>query len=84
MVAVSCRGLEGIVVVRKPINSHIFLKVFDQVHRRGRNYRCLVDGASWHFSKEVKAAVPDHADRIIRNVPYSPQLNGSIEMFFSQ
>jgi hypothetical protein len=47
VVAVSAEyGVEALVVTRKPVNSKIFLKIFPQLNRRGKNYRVLLDGAS--------------------------------------
>ena len=55
-------------ISHKPINSKTFLKIFPLLDRRQGRYRCLVDGASWHWSEAVRKALPDWEDRLLRNV----------------
>lgn len=78
--AVNHKTGEDFTLVLPKVNTecmNIFLTEFSE-YLSGRTIVCVMDGAAWHKSKELK--IPDKM-RIIIQPPYSPELN-PVEKFW--
>ena len=57
------------------INGRKFLSFMKRLHKRHRKLCIVIDNARWHLTKEVMCYARNHNIKIIRLLPYSPELN---------
>lgn len=57
------------------INGRKFLSFLKRLHKRHRKLCIVIDNARWHLTKEVMHYVGAHRIKMIRLLPYSPELN---------
>lgn len=75
-------GLGEIVTKISPkINSRKYLPFLKRLHKHRKNLCVIVDNARWHLTKDVLDFVKNQKIKMIRLLPYSPELN-PIEQFW--
>lgn len=67
---------EGVITKLSPkINGKKFLSFLKRLHKRNRKLCIVIDNARWHLTKDVMRYVRAHNIKMIRLLPYSPELN---------
>ena len=66
---------EVITKLSPKINGKKFLPFLKRLHKRRRKLCIVIDNARWHLTKEVMCYVREHSIKMIRLLPYSPELN---------
>ena len=75
-------GIREIITKISPkINAKKFLPFLKRIHKHYRKLCIIVDNARWHLTKDVLDFVKKHKIKMIRLLPYSPELN-PIEQFW--
>ena len=75
-------GIESYKVFSRSMNSERFCEILKAIRRRGQKLVLFSDNASWHVSEYTKYELAKINTSLIRNVPYSPELN-PIERFWT-
>jgi len=57
------------------INGKKFLPFLRRLHKHHPKLCIIIDNASWHLTKDVKEFVRENNIKMIRLLPYSPELN---------
>ena len=75
-------GLKEIVTKISPkINAKKYLPFLKRLHKYYRKLCIIVDNARWHLTKDILDFVKKHKIKMVRLLPYSPELN-PIEQFW--
>ena len=81
--AITNKKVLGIYIIRKSANKDDFLCFIKKIINNLENKYLLLDNASIHHAKIVKNCVSETSNRLLFNVPYSPEFN-PIEKIFSK
>ena len=81
--AVTNKKILEVYVIRKSANKEDFLFFIKKVMKKIKNKYLLLDNASIHHAKIVKKCVSETNNKLLFNVPYSPEFN-PIEKNFSK
>lgn len=68
-------GLEASIIFDQPIDSKMFVQIYDQIKSYGEDFVMFGDNATWHNSKFTKAFLKARQSDIIFNLPYLPIMN---------
>jgi len=69
-------GRNGVITKLSPkINGKKFLPFLKRLHKSHRKLCVVIDNARWHLTKEVLMYARKHNVKVIRLLPYSPELN---------
>lgn len=71
--ALSTKG--AITKLSSKINGRKFFSFLKRLHKRHRKLCIVNDNARWHLTKEVVHYVKENNIKMIRLLPYSPELN---------
>lgn len=66
---------DTITKISPKINGKKFLSFLKRLHKRHRKLCTVIDNARWHLTKDVMCYVKEHNIKMIRLLPYSPELN---------
>jgi len=67
---------DGVITKLSPkINGKKFLPFLKRLHKHHRKLCIVIDNARWHLTKDVMRYVGKHNIKMIRLLPYSPELN---------
>ena len=69
-------GTKGTITKLSPkINGRKFFSFLKRLHKRHRKLCIVNDNARWHLTKDVMHYVKENNIKMIRLLPYSPELN---------
>jgi transposase len=68
-------GLEAFVITKENCNSEVFCRLLPGILEHGADAVLLADNVSFHLSRFTKTKLAEVELELIRNVPYSPELN---------
>lgn len=72
---------EVITKITHKINSKKYLPFLRRLHKHYRKLCIIIDNARWHLTKEILNFIEIKGIKMIRLLPYSPELN-PIEQFW--